>query len=263
VHTAAAVDYVREHSHALSLSGEPYHSVDGDTLAQQAQLESRPARPVPPWPRPMRCWPANWTMPSARGAPAGSSRHAWQGHGLACSTTCAVAARHAIDVHGLERVAVIDFDVHHGNGTEDIFCPRSPGADGDFFQHPFYPFRATADRIAHRQRAGAGLFRRQCSAPAGDREMAAGACAHQPQMIFISAGFDAHREDDMGQMGLVEADYAWMTRQIMKIADQYAKGRIVSCLEWWLQPVRAAARGGPPEGAGRPGMKVRIFHRRF
>jgi acetoin utilization deacetylase AcuC-like enzyme len=144
----------------------------------------------------------------------------------------AVAAHYALDRHGLKRVAIIDFDVHHGNGTEDIVSGDERILMVSFFQHPFYPY------------GGAGSSARNLlnvPVPAyttGDavRELVATQWmprldAFKPELILISAGFDAHREDDLGQMGLVEADYAWITLQLKDLAARHANGRIVSCLE--------------------------------
>ena len=143
-----------------------------------------------------------------------------------------VAARHALDVRGLNRVAIIDFDVHHGNGTEDIFAGDDRVLMLSFFQHPFYPYSGADCTAANMvnvpvpARSGSQAVRDVMDAYWWHR------LEHfQPEMIFISAGFDAHREDDLGGLGLVEADYAWITAKLMDIAKRHAKGRIVSCLE--------------------------------
>jgi acetoin utilization deacetylase AcuC-like enzyme len=144
----------------------------------------------------------------------------------------AVAASHALEVHGLERVAVIDFDVHHGNGTEDIFANDPRVLMVSTFQHPFYPYSGTEDPAPNMINVpvpagtrGDG-FRQVVSdvwVPAL-RDFA-------PQAVFISAGFDAHYEDDMASLGLVESDYAWVTQQLKAVAKETAGGRIVSMLE--------------------------------
>jgi len=144
----------------------------------------------------------------------------------------AVGAAHALAVHGLDRVAVVDFDVHHGNGTEDIFRDDERVLMVSTFQHPFYPYSGIEGRSERMVNIplpaytdGAG-FRRAVEAnwlPALDR--------FRPQALFISAGFDAHREDDMASLGLVEADYAWVTERIVTVAEAHAQGRIVSMLE--------------------------------
>ena len=144
----------------------------------------------------------------------------------------AVAVRRALDVHGLSRVAVVDFDVHHGNGTENILSDDERVLMVSFFQHPFYPYSGV-DRPASNMinvplaaYSDGSAVRAVVEAkwlPALER--------FRPQMIFISAGFDAHREDDLGQMRLVEADYVWMTGKLMDIAARHGEGRIVSCLE--------------------------------
>ena len=144
----------------------------------------------------------------------------------------AVAALYALERHGLQRVAIIDFDVHHGNGTEDIVAGDARILMASFFQHPFYPFggiTSTASNLLNvpvAARTAGDAIRRLVSDTWLPRLE-----AFQPELILVSAGFDAHREDDLGQMALVEADYAWITQQLMELAARHAKGRIVSCLE--------------------------------
>ena len=155
-----------------------------------------------------------------------------QAMGFCFFNNVAVAARHALDVRGLERVAIIDFDVHHGNGTEDIIAGDERILMASIFQHPLYPYtRRGADGHQHGQRAGAAVYARPGGARADRGELDRAARRFAPQMIFVSAGFDAHRDDELGQLGLVEADYTWITERIKAIADKHAEGRIVSCLE--------------------------------
>ncbi|HXD07749.1 MAG TPA: histone deacetylase family protein [Burkholderiaceae bacterium] len=144
----------------------------------------------------------------------------------------AVAARHALDVRGLERVAIVDFDVHHGNGTEDIIANDERVLMASFFQHPLYPSCGTSPLGTNMINVPVPPYTR------GERirqlvqdEWLPRLEAHRPQMIFVSAGFDAHRDDDMAQLGLVESDYAWITERVKEVADAHAGGRIVSCLE--------------------------------
>ncbi|MFL6635840.1 MAG: hypothetical protein ACJ8HJ_26370 [Massilia sp.] len=138
----------------------------------------------------------------------------------------------ALDVHGLERVAIVDFDVHHGNGTAESFRDDPRVLMASFFQHPFYPYTepepitATSINVPVAAYTGGDVVRKLVA-----EQWLPALHAFRPQMIFISAGFDAHREDDMGGMALVEADYAWITHQVADIARRYAGGRIVSCLE--------------------------------
>jgi len=155
-----------------------------------------------------------------------------QAMGFCFFNNIAVGATHAIEAYGLERVAIADFDVHHGNGTEAIFANEPRVMLCSSFQHPFYPgvgADTVSDHIIN------------VPLPAGTRgDEFRDAVTNQwlpalhefvPQMIFISAGFDAHENDDMSMMCLQANDYAWVTQEILAIADKYAEGRIVSTLE--------------------------------
>jgi len=144
----------------------------------------------------------------------------------------AVGIRHALDVHGLERVALIDFDVHHGNGSEDIFRGDDRVLMCSIFEQGLYPFsgeNATGPNMVNvglPSRSGSDKFRE-----AVEQQWLPALNDFRPQLIYISAGFDAHREDDMGNLGLVEADYEWVTQQLMAVASTHCQGRIISSLE--------------------------------
>jgi acetoin utilization deacetylase AcuC-like enzyme len=144
----------------------------------------------------------------------------------------AIAAKYALERHGLKRVAIVDFDVHHGNGTENIVAGDERILMVSFFQHPFYPEGGAQSDAANLVNVPVPAYTRGMDV----RELIEMMWiprleAHRPEMIFISAGFDAHREDDMGQMGLVEQDYVWITQRMKDMAARYSQGRIVSCLE--------------------------------
>jgi acetoin utilization deacetylase AcuC-like enzyme len=152
--------------------------------------------------------------------------------GFCIFNNVAVAARHALEAHGLERVAIVDFDVHHGNGTEEIFENDPSVLMASTFQHPFYPYSGTEDPAPNMVNvplpAGAGSkqFRAAVSGawmPALD--------AFRPELVLFSAGFDAHAEDDMAMLSLTDQDYAWVTREVKAVADRHAGGRVVSMLE--------------------------------
>ncbi|MDP1979507.1 histone deacetylase family protein [Undibacterium sp.] len=152
--------------------------------------------------------------------------------GFCMFNNIAVAAKHALEVRGLQRIAIVDFDVHHGNGTEEAFRNDERVLMVSFFQHPYYPYTGTEHPASNMVNIPVpahsyGDVVRQLIT----EQWLPALRKFAPEMIFISAGFDAHREDDMGQMGLVEADYAWITKEIMKIAQEFSNKRIVSCLE--------------------------------
>lgn len=155
--------------------------------------------------------------------------------GFCFFSNLAIAVKHVMAVHRLERVLVVDFDVHHGNGTEDVLaedCDAGKVLMTSFFQHPFYPYSGEHARASNMINLPVSAYTR---GPA-IRELIAQQWLpaiekFKPQFVFISAGFDAHRDDDLGQLGLVEADYAWITERLMEVADQHSNGRIVSSLE--------------------------------
>jgi acetoin utilization deacetylase AcuC-like enzyme len=144
----------------------------------------------------------------------------------------AIAAKYALERHGLKRVAIVDFDVHHGNGTEDIIRGDERILMVSFFQHPFFPHTGADTRESNMVNLPVPAYTKGMDI----RELIEMMWiprleAFKPEMIFISAGFDAHREDDMGQMSLNEQDYAWITERVKNVARRHAKGRIVSSLE--------------------------------
>ena len=144
----------------------------------------------------------------------------------------AIAAAYALSEYNLKRVAILDFDVHHGNGTENIFSARSEVLFCSTFQHPFYPF--SGDKIT-----GSNIINSPLAATASSKEFREAVTqtwlpalnSFKPEMIFISAGFDAHAEDEMSSVRLYENDYRWVTDEIRTVAEQLCHGRIVSMLE--------------------------------
>ena len=144
----------------------------------------------------------------------------------------AVAAAHALKAHGLTRVAIIDLDVHHGNGTEDCFAGDEKVLMCSIFQHPFYPYSGT-------DKPAANMCNVPLAAGCGGEEFRDAVTQvwmprlreFNPQMILISAGFDGHYEDDMGGLKLLERDFAWCTEQLKNLAAEICDKRVVSMLE--------------------------------
>ncbi|WP_426176083.1 histone deacetylase family protein [Massilia sp. TWR1-2-2] len=227
-HSAAAIALVRDN---LPGPGE-YYPLDADTLINEHSYQAA-----------LRA--AGAAMAATDAVIAGDITNAFcavrpPGHharpggpmGFCLFNNVALAALHALDSHGLKRVAIIDFDVHHGNGTAESFRDDPRVLMASFYQHPFYPYSEPQPETANQvnipvpARSNGDVVRKLVQ-----EHWLPALHAFKPEMLFISAGFDAHREDDLGEMGLVEADYAWITRELMTIARLYAHGRIVSCLE--------------------------------
>ncbi len=227
VHDAAYVDFVEAAS-----PSEGLHALDPDTSMNPYTLDAAchaAGGAVMAVDRVMR-GEVNNAFVACR--PPGHHATRNQAMGFCIFNNVAVAAAHALEQHGLERVAIVDFDVHHGNGTEDIFTDDPRVMLCSTFQHPFYPFCGADTASAHIVNvplpAGtAGTAYRE----AFTSRIMPRLEAFRPQMLFFSAGFDGHREDDMAQFGLVEADYVWITKQAMGVAARHAGGRIVSVLE--------------------------------
>src|SRR5580698_984543 len=155
--------------------------------------------------------------------------------GFCLFNNVAVGALHARAVHGYRRIAIVDFDVHHGNGTQDIFWSDIDTFYASSHQAPFYPGtgyaseRGVADNILNVPlRAGSGSreFRN-----AYEREILPALQRFAPDFVFLSAGFDAHRDDPLAELELVENDYDWVTKAVCEIARMSAGARVVSVLE--------------------------------
>ena len=170
--------------------------------------------------------------------PPGHHASADRGMGFCILNNIALAARHAQRRHGLDRVLIVDWDVHHGNGTQDIFY-----ADGSVFffsthQWPWYPGTGPAKETG----AGAGKGTTlNCPLPAGsgreeifaafEKQLVPAADAFRPDLVLISAGFDSRAGDPLGQFQLTDTDFADLTGIVRQIADRHAQGRVVSILE--------------------------------
>ena len=167
--------------------------------------------------------------------PPGHHAEADQAMGFCLFNSVAIAAEHARQAHGLARAAVVDFDVHHGNGTQALFWDREGLFYGSTHQYPFYPGTGAADETGGFNNIvnvplGAGSGSETFRAAMETRILPA-LDAFKPEIILISAGFDAHRSDPLANLNLIEEDYAWATDQLMAMADLHAGGRLVSTLE--------------------------------
>jgi len=164
--------------------------------------------------------------------PPGHHAESRRAMGFCLFNNIAVGVAHALQEHRVARVAVLDFDVHQGNGTEEMFSDDSRVLFCSTFQHPFYPFTPPLENAPNRVNV-------PLNAGAGSAEFRAAITDHwmpalqrfEPQMIFVSAGFDAHRDDDMSHVNLTDADYRWVSEQIVEVAAASAGNRIVSALE--------------------------------
>jgi acetoin utilization deacetylase AcuC-like enzyme len=156
--------------------------------------------------------------------------------GFCIFNNVAVGAAHALAT-GLTRVAIVDFDVHHGNGTESMFQNDERVMLCSTFQHPFYPNTPLNREHRHIVHAPleAGTYSETFQQAVREHWLPA-LHRFKPQMMLVSAGFDAHAEDDMGQLNLLDSDYYWVTREIMEVAECHARGRVISTLEGGYQP---------------------------
>jgi len=152
--------------------------------------------------------------------------------GFCVFNSVAVGVLHALEAHGLTRVAVVDFDVHHGNGTEEMFGGDERVLMVSTFQYPLYPYSGVEPRgpNMHNVPLSEGADGAALRAAVTDVWLPA-LDEFAPQAIYISAGFDAHRDDPLAGLAFVDADYAWVTRELMQVAARHSQGRIVSTLE--------------------------------
>ncbi len=226
-------DFVAELLEALSDSG--YVQVDSDTIASPGTKEAilRAAGAVVRGVDMVMGGEAKNVFCAVR--PPGHHATPTRAMGFCFFNSVAVGALHARAAHGLKRVAVVDFDVHHGNGTQDAFTPDPALFYASTHQSPLYPGTGSPQEtgIAHNvvnaplpPGAGGPEFRR-----AFEREILPALAKFGPELLIISAGFDAHRDDPLAQLRLDESDFAWATEALCQIAQQSCAGRVVSSLE--------------------------------
>ena len=152
--------------------------------------------------------------------------------GFCIFNNVAIGAAHALAAHGLERVAVLDFDVHHGNGTEDAFHDDPRVMLCSTFQHPYYPYSGADSGNEHIINVPlAAMTDGRGFRAAVERFWMPALESYRPQLVFVSAGFDAHRNDPLAYLKLDDEDYRWVTERLVEVAERHAEGRVVSTLE--------------------------------
>jgi acetoin utilization deacetylase AcuC-like enzyme len=227
VHSGSHIDNLAEHSprHGLAF-------IDGDTSMNPSTLEAawRAAGGAALATDMVLSGKVHNAFCALR--PPGHHAERHRAMGFCFFNNIAVAAAQALEVHHLSRVAILDFDVHHGNGTENIFRNDERVMVCSVYQYPLYPFIDTAYMPGH-------LINTPLPGGAGSKEFRHAVSdiwlpeldSFQPEMVLISAGFDAHRDDPLAGLNLVDSDFEWITDVAMQLAQRHAGGRLVSCLE--------------------------------
>ena len=226
-HTADYVDMVHARSPSqgiVSLDGDTSmnpHSLEAALLAAGAAVQGVDM---------LMAGEVNQVFCSVR--PPGHHAEHDKAMGFCLFNNIAVAAYHALEQHGLERVAIVDFDVHHGNGTEDIVAGDERILFCSTFQHPFYPHSGfdTITRNIVNVPLAAGCASEEFRT-AVKQQWLPRLTHFEPQLLLVSAGFDAHQADPLAELNLVDEDFAWVTRRLCEQADSTAGGRILSSLE--------------------------------
>lgn len=227
VHTPGYLDYLCRH-----VPAQAYFPIDSDTIMNPDTLRAAYAAAGAGLTALDRIIEGRARTAFCAIRPPGHHARSDQAMGFCFFNNVAVAARYALDHHGVSRVAIVDFDVHHGNGTEETFLHEDRVMMCSFYQHPFFPDRHAVDpgpnmiNVPVEAYSGGDVIREIVS-----RQWLPALRRFRPELILVSAGFDAHREDDMGRLALVEADYAWITDRLVELAADCAQGRIVSFLE--------------------------------
>jgi len=227
VHEARHLEWLRSHAPA-----EGYFEVDPDTLMNPHTMEAALAAAGAGATAVDAIMQGQASTAFCAVRPPGHHARPAQAMGFCFLNNVAVTAAYALEKYGFKRIAIVDFDVHHGNGTEEIFAEDERVLMCGFFQHPLFPNVHAVNpppnmlNIPVRAYADGQDIRRLVQDQWLPRLN-----AFAPEFIFVSAGFDGHREDELAQLGLVEADYAWITQRIVDCADRTAQGRVVSLLE--------------------------------
>lgn len=227
VHAPEYLAFLRAHAPA-----EGYFSIDPDTMMNPHTLEAALAAAGSGVTAVDAIMHEGYRRAFCAVRPPGHHARRAQAMGFCFFNNIAVAAAYAMERYGLQRIAIVDFDVHHGNGTEEMFAGDNRVLMCSFFQHPFFPGTRLDPPPSNMINIPVDAYTKGDALRQIQSDIWMPALRrHQPEFFFISAGFDGHREDEMGQLALVESDYAWMTSQIVALANETAHGRVVSFLE--------------------------------
>jgi len=227
VHTPDHLAYLRKHSPAAD-----YFEIDPDTLMNPHTLSAATLAAGAGITAVDAIMAGKSTTAFCAVRPPGHHARPGQAMGFCFFNNLAVTVAYALEKYALTRIAIVDFDVHHGNGTEEMFAEDERVFMCGFFQHPLFPNVHTIKSAGNMLNIPVGAYADgEAIRDLVSQRWLPRLRSFQPQLIFVSAGFDAHRDDELAQLGLVEDDYAWMTEQLINVADETAQGRIVSFLE--------------------------------
>ena len=230
-----APEYVEQTLQAIPSYADRLHALDGDTIVSSDSGEAalRATGAV--------CSAIDAIIDGAADnafcavRPPGHHAEPAQAMGFCLFNSIAVGARHARQRHGMERIAVVDFDVHHGNGTQSAFWSDRNGLFISSHQSPLYPGSGSrSERGEHDNIVNIPLSPGSGSAEiraAWQEQMEPALRAFQPELLLVSAGFDAHSADPLASLRFSEDDYAWLTERLLEVADAYCDGRLVTTLE--------------------------------
>jgi acetoin utilization deacetylase AcuC-like enzyme len=231
-HTESHLQRIEEAADRIVEEGVAYAMLDPDTIMNRHTFEAATLAAGAGALAVDRVLSGENTRAFCAVRPPGHHAEQLRAMGFCFYSNIAIAAMHALEQHGLRRVAIVDFDVHHGNGTENVIADDDRVLMLSTFQSPFYPYSGD-------QPSGSNMVNVPLSEGSGGATLKLAVLDHwqqaladfKPEMIFISAGFDAHRLDPLGGLAWDTGDYEWVTQWLVEQANLYCQGRIISMLE--------------------------------